>query len=315
MQESIFVGIDVSKNTLDYTWLPAEKTAQTSNNEQGIAKLVKILAKLKPTLVVLEATGGYQTPLVTALHKAQIPVKVVNPRQVRDFARSFNQLAKTDALDARILAAFAGSRKLEPDAPRPDELLVLEALLLRREQLIAMITMEKAHKETVLPALKTHIDENIMLLQGQVKKLEIQAHNIISQKQELRCQYERLISVPGVGPILATTLIALLPELGTLNRKQIAALVGLAPFNRDSGKFRGQRHIWAGRAKIRKVLYAAMRATVQWNKRVKSWFERLRKAGKPYKVALVACMRKLLVILNSMTKTGSQWEERDMPTS
>ena len=315
MQNSIVVGIDVSKNTLDYTWLPDGKAKQTANNAKGIAALARECAKLKPRLIVLEATGGYQTPLVTALQRKALPVKVVNPRQVRDFARSLNRLAKTDAIDARTLAAFGNSRELVADIPKAEALLTVENLLLRREQLLGMIIMEKGHRETASKTLAQQIDEHIHLLCAKAKELEAQILKIIEENKVMLQQYTLLSSVPGVGLILSSTLIASLPELGTLNRKQIAALVGLAPFNRDSGKYRGQRHIWAGRGKVRKVLYAAMRSAVQWNSKVKSWFERFRNAGKPYKVALIACMRKLLVILNSMIKYSSTWEVRPQPIS
>ena len=310
MQSDTYFGVDVSKATLDYTWLPDGAFKQVTNDLEGIASLIRHIKRKNPRIIVVEATGGYQTPLVTALHQAGIPVKVANPRQVRDYARSLNRLAKTDKIDAGIIAAFAQSRELEPDKPKTAERNSIEKLLLRREQLITMATMEKGHRETALEPVKAQINEHISLLENQIKGLDRQLREAIAADQALAGLDRILQSVTGVGPVASHTLIACLPELGTLNRKEIAALVGLAPFNRDSGKFRGKRHIHAGRAKVRKVLYAAMRAAVMWNDTIKGWFEHYRAAGKPYKVALVACMRKLLVILNLMVKEGSLWNPK-----
>lgn len=310
MQSDIYFGVDVSKATLDYTWLPGGTYKQVTNDPTGIAKLIRHIKKKSPRIVVMEATGGYQTPLATALHQAGIPVKVANPRQVRDYARSLNRLAKTDKIDAEIIAAYAQSRELVPDTPKTAERNNMEKLLLRREQLIVMVTMEKGHRETAPEAVRIQIDEHISLLKNQIKILDEQIREAIQADQILSELDGILQTVTGVGPVASATLIACLPELGTLNRKQIAALVGLAPFNRDSGKFRGKRHIHAGRAKVRKVLYSAMRAAVRWNQTIRGWFEHYRAAGKPYKVALVACMRKLLVILNSMVKESSPWNPK-----
>lgn len=310
MQSNIYFGIDVSKATLDYTWLPDGKFKQVTNNPVGINALIKFIKKKKPRIVVLEATGGYQDSLVTALHQAAIPVKIANPRQVRDYAKSLNRLAKTDKIDAKVLAEFAASRDLTPDTPKAAQLVLMEKMLLRREQLIDMLVMEKGHMETTAEYMKEQVNELMSLMKEQITKLDKQIREIIETNQALAAQDKILQSVAGVGPVVSATLIASLPELGTLNRKQIAALVGLAPFNRDSGKFRGRRHIYAGRAKVRKVLYAAMRAAIRWNQTIRAWFEHYRNTGKPYKVALVACMRKLLVILNAMIKGNSLWNPK-----
>ena len=289
MQVNIYFGIDVSKATLDYTWLPGGTFYQVTNNPAGIAKLIRHIKRKLPRIVVMEATGGYQTLLATALHQADIPVKVVNPRQVRDYARSLNHLAKTDKIDAKVIAAFAQSRELVPDTPKAAERSNMEKLLLRREQLISMVVMEKGHRETASEAIKVEIDEHISLLKKQVKMLDKQLREAIQAAQDLAELDGILQSVIGIGPIASATLIACLPELGTLNSKEIAALAGLAPFNRDSGKFRGKRHIHAGRGKVRKTLYAAMRAAVRWNQTIRGWFDHYRAAGKPYKVAVVSC--------------------------
>jgi transposase len=293
--QKIVVGIDVSKKTLDYVCLPGDSPRQVANNPVGFDTIVRDLRGKQISIVVLEATGAYQTALVAALHQAGLPVKVVNPRQIRDFARSMNRLAKTDQLDAVIIAEYARSRELTPDMPKDSALVLIEKLLLRREQLLSMVTMEKGFRENTEGAIRQHIDEHIKTLEIQVHSIDRDIRAAIKSSQLLEAKNALLQSVKGVGPVVAATLIACLPELGQLNRKQIAALVGLAPFNRDSGIFRGQRHIWAGRSKIRQVMYCAMRSSVIWNPTIKLWFERFRAAGKPYKVAVIACMRKLLV--------------------
>ena len=309
MQEYTAIGIDVSKLSLNYTWLPSGKVKQTPKNKEGFTSLIRDLEKIKPDIIVLEAAGEHHASLVEALHEHHFPVKVANPRQVRDFARSLNKLAKTDSIDAQILALFGQFQKPVPDTPKDKTLAEMGALLVRREQLVGMIVLERSHRENVSPAIQTQIDANISMLQAQVKAIETQLKAMTQQNEQHCKQYALLSSVPGVGLVLAYTLIASLPELGELNKKQIAALVGLAPFNRDSGKLRGRRKISAGRARIRKVLYCATRVAIHWNSRVKNWFERFRDAGNPYKVALVACMRKLLVILNSMVKSGTHWAD------
>jgi transposase len=307
MQE-IIVGIDVAKKTLDYVYLLGGSPKQVANNPDGFASLVRDLRGKEIRIVVLEATGGYQTALVDALHQAAIPLKVVNPRQVRDFARSMNRLAKTDKLDAVILAQYAQSRELTPDMPKDAALVLIEKLLLRREQLLSMVTMEKGFREHSSGAIRLHIEQHIQTLETQVSNIDQEIRSAIKSSPPLEAKNALLQSVKGVGPVVASTLIACLPELGQLNRKEIAALVGIAPFNRDSGSFRGQRHIWAGRAKIRRVMYCAMRSSIIWNPTIKTWFEHFRAAGKPYKVAVIACMRKLLVVLNAMLKNSTHWQ-------
>ncbi len=312
MSAQIFVGIDVSKNNLDYTWLPDGKAHRVTNTLKGFSTLLDDLRKLNPTIVVLEATGGYERRVIKAMQEADIPVKVLNPRQVRDFARSLNLLSKTDKQDAYLLARFAQSRHLAPDEPANPNRESLACLLKRREQLISMITMEKSHFEHAPADIAVEIRDNIAQLQARVKKLDKDIDDGITSNPDFSVQDKIQQSIPGVGPILSATLIAHLPELGKLNRKQLAALVGVAPFNRDSGAFRGQRHIHAGRRNVRRALYNVMRSAITWNPVVKKWFERYRTAGKAYKVAVVACMRKLLTVINTMITTATLWNPRSL---
>jgi Transposase and inactivated derivatives len=307
MSAQIFVGVDVAKRHLDYNWVPDGQAGHVPNNEQGFVALVEKLKNLCPAMVVFEATGGYERLAVKALQAAGIPVTVINPRQARDYARSLNLLSKTDKQDALLLARFAQSRKLIPDEPKSEKREDLAALLKRREQLIGMILLEKNHLEHARASLKPDIEKHIAHLEKLVKELDKEINDRLKNEPEFKAQNEIQQSIPGVGPILSATLIAYLPELGNLNRKQLTALVGVAPFNRDSGNFRGQRHIHGGRRPVRRALYNVMRAALRYNDTVKAWFDHYRAAGKAYKVAVVACMRKLLTILNVMVATGTNW--------
>ena len=306
----VSVGIDISKHTLDYTWLPDGNHKQVSNNSAGIVKLISDLKALGPSIVVMEATGGYQKALVEALNQCGLPYKVVNPRQARDYARSLNKLCKTDKVDARMLADYGRSRELSLDEPKPASRAKLSGLLLRRRQLLEMITMEIGHKEMCDPEVGAEILEHIELLRAQVKRCEAAIKETISVDEEMSRLDKLIQSIRGVGPVVSATLLAELPELGRINRKQIAALAGVAPYNRDSGRYRGQRHISGGRGKVRHALYASMRATLQWNETVRGWFDHLRASGKAYKAAVIACVRKLLTIINSMVKNGRMWEPK-----
>jgi len=302
----LFVGVDVSKSRLDLAWSTGAKR-QVSNDEIGIAALVNELKVKLPALVVLEATGGYQAALVGALVVAKIPVAVVNPRQVRDFAKALGKLAKTDAIDAAVLARFAEVVRPEPRAPVDEETLALEALLTRRRQLVEMITAEsnrlKQSATTVRPSIKAHINR----LRRQLADINRDLDGAVRSSPVWREKEDLLRSVPGVGRVLATTLLCELPELGRLNRKQAAALVGVAPLNRDSGTMRGRRKVWGGRASVRAALYMATLAATKYNPVIRSFYERLCRAGKIKKVALVACMRKLLTILNAMMRERRRW--------
>ena len=309
MQKSVTVGIDVSKNILDFICLPDGRPMHVANSKKGIATLVKTLQKITPNMVVLEASGGYQTAVVAAMHEAAIPFKVVNPRQVRDFARSLNRLGKTDSLDARTLAEFGLSRKLVPDTPKAPELVKISFLLRRREQLLQMITAEKSHLEQTPPEYQPEVTELMALITKRLKSVDKEISYTLQENPELAEQDKLIQSIPGIGPVTAATLIADLPEICSLGRKQICALAGVAPFNRDSGKYRGQRHIFAGRAGVRKTLYCALRPCLQFNPVVKRWFNHLISLGKPYKVAAIACIRKLLVVIRAMLISNTHWNQ------
>lgn len=309
-----FVGIDVSKARLDLALrypkpagLPTIEDASTSNDEKGIAEVVSRLKALRPALVVLEATGGYQVPLVGALGAARVLVAVVNPRQVRDFAKATGHLAKTDRLDARVIAHFADAVRPSP-RPLPDEeAQALSTLVARRRQVVEMLTAERNREHQAPLSLKARIRAHIDYLTQEKEALERDLDSAIRKSPLWREKDELLRSVPGVGPVLSRTLLSDLPELGTLDRKHIAALVGVAPLNRDSGKLRGRRQIWGGRAPIRAVLYMAARSATLHNPTIQALYQRLTDAGKLDKVALVACMRKLLTILNAMVKHQTAW--------
>ena len=308
MSERIVVGIDVSKAMFDYIWLPGGKAAQAANSAKGIAALVTRLRKLRPEIVVLEATGGYQSALVDALHEAKIPHAVVNPRQVRDYARSLNRLSKTDKLDALTIAQFAQSRKLSPDIPPGPELTTLRFLLRRRDQVQAVITAEKGHLEHTPTALKGEVEEHLSLLKKRLRTLDKQLAATTREVPSLAEKDRVIQSIPGIGPVTSASLMAYLPELSAIGRKQACALAGLAPFNKDSGKYRGPRHIYGGRAQVRKTLYCALRPCLQFNPVIKAWFDRFIARGKAYKVAAIACIRKLLVVIRAMLINGTTWD-------
>jgi transposase len=304
----IFVGIDVSKAQLDVALRPDGRFA-VPNDEPGVAQLLTRLKAMPPTLVVLEATGGVELPVTTALALAGMPVVVVNPRQVRDFAKATGQLAKTDAIDAEVLARFAEAIRPEP-RPLPDEQTQgLAALVLRRHQLIDMLTAEKNRLASARRAIRKNLRAHIAWLERALAQADTDLAEAIRQSPIWREKDELLRSVPGIGPVLTTTLLATLPELGTLTHKQIAALVGVAPLNRDSGTLSGRRTCWGGRAHVRAVLYMAALTATRFNPVVRAFYRRLCAAGKAKKVALVACMRKLLTIVNAMLKHRTPWRE------
>jgi transposase len=305
---SLYVGIDVSKATLDIAIRPIEQRWQVAHTEDGVHDLVLHLAGLHPYLVVLEATGGLETPLTGALAAAGLPVVAVNPRQVRDFAKATGKLAKTDAIDAHVLAHFAEAVRPTP-RPLPDaQTQAIAALLARRRQIVAMLVMEKNRFRTASAPVRRRIQAHITWLEQELKDLDQDLGNTLRQSPLWREQEQLLRSVPGVGPVLSLTLLAQLPELGTLNRKQIAALVGVAPLNRDSGTLRGKRTVWGGRATVRAALYMGALVASRWNPVLRTFYQRLCAAGKPKKVALTACMRKMLTILNAMLKHRTPWD-------
>ncbi len=289
----VFIGIDVSKDHLDVAARPSGESWQVANTELGIATLVKRLVKLQPALVVLEASGRLESAAVSALAVAGIPLAIVNPRQVRDFARSTGKLAKTDKLDAQMLARFADAVRPEP-RPLPDETQQrIDALLVRRRQLLGMITAERNRRRRAPTMTRAEIDEHVAWLQVRVEAIEDELNKTIRSSPLWRDKVALLRSVPGVGPMLAATIVAQLPELGVLTHKEIASLVGVAPLNRDSGHWRGKRTIWGGRSQVRAALYMSALVATQFNPRIRPFYQRLLATGKPKKLALTACMRKL----------------------
>ena len=302
-----FVGIDVSKAILDVAVLPAGERQSVANDEPGIGALVAHLRGLRPALIVCEASGGLELAMVSALAASRLPLVVVNPRQVRDFAKATGKLAKTDRLDAQVLARFGEAVHPAPRALKDEQAQELEALLTRRRQLVEMLTAEGNRRRLARKRVRVDIDAHIRFLKARLKDTDGQLKALIEASPLWRAKEGLLQSVPGVGPVLATTLLASLPELGTLNRREIAALVGVAPLARDSGTFRGSRCVWGGRRHVRAVLYMGTLAAVRCNPVLRAFHRRLREAGKKPKVALTACMRKLLTILNAMMREGSAW--------
>ncbi len=304
---AVYIGIDVGKAHLDVAERPRGTTWRVANDEAGITQLVDRWRAEAPTLIVLEATGGLEVPLAAALGAAGLAVAVVNPRQVRHFAQAIGQLAKTDRLDATLLAHFADVVRPAP-RPLPDaQAQALTALVTRRSQVVAMLVAEQQRLHTAPPAVRARVETHVHWLRTEREALEQELAQTIQQTPLWRERDDLLQSVPGVGPALATTLIADLPELGRLNRKEIAALVGVAPLNHDSGQHRGRRVIWGGRAHLRAVLYMGTLVAVQHNPVLRPFYERLVTAGKPTKVALVAGMHKLLTILNAMVAHQTRW--------
>ncbi len=308
MKEALlFVGIDVSKDRLDVAVRPTGEAWQASYNPRGIGELVHRLGELAPQLVVLEATGGMEMTLAGELAASQLAIAVVNPRQVRDFARAAGKLAKTDALDAHALAHFAEAMR-PPSRPLPDSASQeLKALVARRRQLVEMITAEKNRVRSAPNRIRPKVEEHVSWLEESLEGLDRELGEFIRSSPMWKDKVQLLRSAPGVGPVLSMTLLSDLPELGALNRGEIAALVGVAPFNRDSGALRGKRQVWGGRSQVRAALYMATLVATRYNPVLRSFYQRLCEAGKPKKVALTACMRKLLTILNVMAKHNRHW--------
>lgn len=312
MSDSVFIGIDVSSQTLEVASSSQAKTWQVANDAAGIEQLVDQASALTPALVVLEATGGYEFEAACALQAAGLAGAVVNPRTARDFARAMGALAKTDALDARMLAAFARVLHQHPERERfvkplaDAELQQLQALVLRRRQLVQMLTAERQRLRLAHAAARPSIERVIEFLKQEIGDSEAEVATHVQGHHSQLAQ--ALASVPGIGAASVAVLLAELPELGKLDRRRIAALVGVAPLNRDSGQMRGQRSIWGGRADVRRTLYMATLVAVRHNPALKACYERLLAVGKRKKVALVACMRKLLTMLNAIAKHGSTWD-------
>lgn len=306
--DHLFVGLDVAKNHLDGHVRPTGEDFVVTHDEAGLAQLVARLRALRPTLVVLEATGGYEATVAATLASAGLPVAVVNPRQIRDFARATGTLAKTDTLDARVIARF-GEAVRPAVRPLPtDHAERLGELIARRRQLVEMLGAETNRRhQTRDRALRRRIEAHITWLERALRDLETDLHDAIRRSPAWRETENLLTSVPGVGPITASTLIAELPELGRLDRRQIAALVGVAPFNQDSGTLRGRRTIRGGRSPVRRVLYMATLTATRHNPALAAFYQRLRTTGHPAKVALIATLRKLLTILNAILRDRRPW--------
>jgi transposase len=307
--EQTYVGIDVAKDRLDVHVRPTGEVFAVARDGEGLATLTERLGGLKPSLIVLEATGGFEVTVAAALGAAKLPLAVVNPRQIRDFARATGKLAKTDALDAAAIAHFAEAIRPEP-RPIPDEQAqALGELVARRRQVVEMIVAETHRRRQMTQRrLLRRVDRHLAVLQEELTEIERELDDAIRGTPAWRDSDDLLKSVPGVGNATARTLLADLPELGRLDRKQIAALVGVAPLNRDSGTLRGRRSTWGGRAGVRATLYMAALVAARHNPIIATFYRRLRAAGKPAKVALTACMRKLLVILNAILRDRRPWQ-------
>jgi transposase len=302
-----WIGIDVAKDWLDVARAGERTVARYANDAAGVAALVTTLHEQAPPRVVLEATGGYERLAVAALEADGMAVAVVNPLQVRHFARSTAKLAKTDALDAQLLALFGERMQPEP-RPQPDATSQeLASLLARRRQLLEMQTAERNRRATTAPRLQAGVKAHIDWLAEQIAELDREIQDTLTSDPATQAKASVLRSIPGIGPIVAATLVGLVPELGTLDRRRIAALVGVAPLNRDSGQRTGGRHIWGGRGPVRAMLYMATVSGIVHNPALKPLYQRLCARGKPTKVAMVACMRKLLTIANAMVRDGTVW--------
>lgn len=304
-----FIGIDVSKQWLEVAAHEHDYQFRCANKAGAFAALLAELIDLRPALIVLEATGGLERAVVAALHGAGLPVVVVNPRQIRDFARALGQLAKTDRLDARVLAAFAAAIKPQLRPIKANEEQELDALTDRRDQLVEMLTDEKNRRASAATdSVRAEIQQHINWLKDRIAELDQQLKKLVQGSACWQAKAQILQSTPGIGPVVSALLLAQLPELGTLNRQQISKLVGVAPLNRDSGQQRGSRHIFGGRANVRRVLYMAALTASRCNPVIKAFYERLQARQKPFKVAITACMRKLLTIINFMMRNGSSWK-------
>jgi transposase len=307
-RQPTFIGIDISKRQLDVATRPRGESWACANDANGISDLIKRLRCLRPALVVLEATGGYEISLVTALAVAGLPFVVANPRQVRDFAKALGLLEKTDKLDARVLAHFADVVRPEPRPLASEASQRFNALVVRRQQLVGMHTQEENRRATAHAELRGCIEAHLRWLEEEGAEIEAQLRLMLKSDPAWREEDRLLQSAKGVGPVLSWSLVGGLPELGKLNRHEIAKLVGAAPLARDSGKFKGRRMIWGGRSAVRAVLYMGALSAARHNPPIRALYERLLASGKPKKVALIACMRKLLTVLNAMVRDKTPWQ-------
>jgi len=304
----VFIGIDVSKSAWDVHLLPAGRSFTVRVNDGAADRLREQLGSPTASLVVLEATGGLERELVAALIDGGWSVAVVNPRQIRDFAKAIGRLAKTDSIDAQTLALFAQRVQPRTTQKTPEKQQELDVLVTRRRQLVSLRSMEKMRRpQAVHKTASRSIEKVLKVLERQITELDKAIARLIDADDDWRAKRDLIESVPGVGPTTSATLVAELPELGRLNRQEIASLAGLAPFNHDSGKFRGQRRIRGGRSALRATLYMAALTANRCNEKIKAFAERLYKTGKPFKVVITACMRKLLTILNTLVRSGQPW--------
>lgn len=306
----ISVGVDAGKFQLDIFIRPLDQAFSVDNSAAGIKAAIQRLKPLAPARIVIEATGRLELPFVLAAQEASLPITVANPKYVRRFADALGQLAKTDLLDAQVIARFGEALKPEPTAVLSKSARLISDLLARRSQLTEMSTMEKNRLSILPKALHASLNRHLKQMQTEIRRIEKQLDQLIDQEPDWQQKRDRLLSVNGVGRILAYTLLSELPELGALNRREIAALVGIAPMNKESGSFQGKRRIRGGRARVRTVLFLAAMSAIRSNPVLKTKYLQLKAAGKPPKVALVACMRKLLTILNVMMKNGEDWNPR-----
>ena len=304
----MFVGIDVSKDKLDVALGKDGEFLTISYEDRQVQSLAKKLLELKPEIILVESTGGLETKLVLQLLRHKLPVVVVNPRQVRDFAKAIGRLAKTDRIDARVLAHFAEAIKPELRPIADEQAMELKALIRRRKQILKLISAEKNRLQQAPKNIASSIREHIQFLEEQLKKIDSDINRHISLNKDWQDIIRIVKSVPGVGDVTSNSIIVELPELGHLSNKEIAALVGLAPFNRDSGKLKGRKCIWGGRSNIRATLYMAALTAIRSNPVIKRFYKRLVERGKKKKVAIVACMRKLIVILNAMVRKREVWD-------
>lgn len=305
-----YIGIDVAKDSMEVKAHEGKEHWAFSNDEHGLTELIAKMKRLSPCLIVMEATGGYEVTAAAELQSRGFPVAVVNPRYIRDFARSVGILAKTDILDAKVIARYAATVQPPPRALPTEETKRLGAIMMRRRQIVAMRTAEKNRLHQADPAVKERIIVHITWLEQELDDLNKELKQMIETNPEWKEKSEIIQSVPGVGPNLTITILSDFPELGRLNRKQTAALSGVAPFNRDSGTMRGKRTIWGGRGVVRTAAYMSTISAIRFNPLLKAFYRRLIEAGKLRKVAMVACMRKLLCILNAMLKNHTIWNRR-----
>ncbi len=307
----VFVGIDVSKSTLDVCIEPFGQMLHVAYDEAGISQIAKRLKEVSPALIVIEATGGLEVRIATALASAGLPVAVINPRQARDFAKATGRLAKTDRVDAGMLAAFAKAIRPQARPLKDADTRVLDDMVSRRRQLVDMRVQETLRLGTAASKpLQKSLKQHIAWLDKRISEVDNDLTKQLRESDVWRAKDDLLRSIPGVGNVTTRTMLGKCPELGTLNRREIAALTGVAPLANDSGKHRGKRFVWGGRAEVRAVLYMAAVSAIRCNDTIKAFAERLKKAGKPPKVVIVACMRKLLTIMNSMLKNNAPWNQK-----